>query len=111
MTAHVVQRGRDRVAAASILVVLLASAFFLGLVHALMHELRPASLASSIFASPRARGFGTNHLDADPASGAKRGSRRSTKLATPSLKSGAEKDSIISRSASASASASVRSRS
>ena len=28
MTAHVVQRGRDRVAAASILVVLLASAFF-----------------------------------------------------------------------------------
>src|SRR5438128_10411526 len=27
-----------------------------------MHELRPASLSSSIFASPRARGFGINHL-------------------------------------------------
>src|SRR3989442_747513 len=27
-----------------------------------MHELRPASLASLIFASPRAHGFGINHL-------------------------------------------------
>src|SRR4051794_1358619 len=38
------------------------SAVSSGLVHAFMHELRPASLPSSIFAAPGARGFGINHL-------------------------------------------------
>src|SRR5438128_12533876 len=31
-----------------------------------MHELRPASLASLIFAPPRSRGFGINHLVLQP---------------------------------------------
>src|SRR5207302_8527170 len=34
----------------------------LGLVHAFMHELRPASFASSIFAAPVTRGFAIDHL-------------------------------------------------
>ena len=45
------------------------------------------------------------------AAGAKRGSRRSTKLATPSAKSGCENDSTISRLASATDASSPRSRS
>src|SRR4051794_10593616 len=38
------------------------SAVSSGLVHAFMHELPPASLPSSIFAAPWARGFGIGHL-------------------------------------------------
>src|SRR5207302_2057936 len=34
----------------------------LGPVHAFMHELRPASFASSIFAAPVTRGFAIDHL-------------------------------------------------